>query len=84
MNNLTPDEQKISEELVKLVMQRVYTKIAPMLTDEDISKIEDLDSKDESGNSVRNFLISKVPNFDTMFQEEVNLLKNQLPHLREP
>lgn len=78
MNNLTENQQKISEELVSLVMQKVYTRIAPILTDEDMAKIESLNSEDASGNSVRYFLISKVPNFDEIFQEEVDLLKSQL------
>lgn len=78
MNNLTDDQQKVGDELINLVMQRVYTKIAPVLTDEDMAKIEELNTQDESGNSVRYFLLSKVPNFDKLFQEELDLLKNQL------
>lgn len=78
MNNLTNDQQKISEQLLNLVMQKVYTRIAPILTEEDMVKIEDLNKEDMTGNSVRYFLLSKVPNFDQIFQEEINLLKKQL------
>lgn len=74
----TDNQLRVSDELAKLVLQRVYIKIAPQLSDEDMSKIEQLNSQDESGSSVRNFLISKFPDLDQMLQEEVNILKNEL------
>lgn len=78
MNNLTNDQQKISEQLLNLVMQKVYTRIAPALTEEDMTRIKELNEQDTTGNSVRYFLLSKVPNFDAIFQEEVSLLKSKI------
>lgn len=78
MNDLTDDQKKIADELVALVMQRVYTKIASVLTEEDIQRIEQLNNEDDTGNQTRDFLLTKVPDFDRMFQEEVDLIKDQL------
>lgn len=78
MNNSNDDQQKVSEELFNLVLQRVYTKIAPSLTEEDMTKIEQLNRDDQTGNAARYFLLSKVPNFDKLFQEEADQLKTEL------
>ncbi len=78
MNDLTQNQQKVADELVNLALQAAYIKIAPVLTDEDMAKIEELNSQDQTGNSVRYFLLSKVPNFDKIFQEEMDLLKSQI------
>lgn len=78
MNDLNDDQQKLAGELVSLVMQRVYTKLAPDLTEEDIKKLEELDSKDETGSLAKEFLVSKFPNFDRMFEQEVESLKTQI------
>lgn len=78
MNNLTDDQQKVADELIDLVLQNVYTRAAHVLTDDDIKEVERLNIEDPSGNAVRYFLISKVPNFDQLFQEEADQLKNEL------
>lgn len=78
MNDVTDNQQQISDELLSLVMQKVYTRIAPVLTEEDMTKIEQLNGEDASGNAVRYYLLSIVPNFDQIFQEEANLLKSEV------
>lgn len=78
MNNLNDDQQKVSDELEALIMQRVYTKVAHVLTDEDMAEIEKLDTEDISGNATRHFILSKVPNFDKLFDEELELFNNEL------
>lgn len=78
MNDLTDNQQKVADELIDLVMQNVYTKIAHVLTDDDIKEVERLNAEDPSGNAARYFLISKVPNFDKLFKEEADQLKNEL------
>lgn len=78
MNNLTANQQKVADELIDLVMQRVYTKIVPVLSEEEISKLEQLKQQDPSCQSMREFLLTKVPDFDKMVEEEINLLKSEL------
>ncbi len=78
MNDLTDEQQKLAAELVALVMQKVYIKLAPSLTDEDITKIEQLDKNDQTGEAAREFLMSKFPNFDELFEQEVENLKKQV------
>lgn len=78
MNNLTDDQQKVSDELEALIMQRVYSKVAHVLTNDDIEEIEKLDTEDISGNATRQFILSKVPNFDKLFDEELELFNKEL------
>jgi hypothetical protein len=78
MNNDINDNQKLASDLVNLVLQRVYTKLAPDLTDEDIQKLEDLDKNDPTGESAREFLLSKFPDFDNLFEIEMENLKRQV------
>ncbi len=78
MNDLTDDQQQLAAELVKLVMQRVFVKIAPDLTDDDLTKLEQLNQEDEGGNSAREFLVAKFPDFDEMFNKEMENLKSEL------
>lgn len=74
MSSPTQDQQKVASELYDLVMQRVFTKIAPILTEEDMQKIEELSKKDSSGYSVKYYLTSKVPNFEKLIEEETETL----------
>jgi hypothetical protein len=75
LEDLTPEQKQKLNELIETLLQRVFTRVAHALTDEDIQKIEELDKKDETGQAIRYFLISKVPNFEAIIEEEANKLK---------
>lgn len=78
MNNSTDDQQTVINELTDLVLQRIFTRIAPQLSEEDVQKFESLSKEDTTGALSKDFLVSKVPNFDQIFQEEIDLLKSGL------
>jgi hypothetical protein len=78
MNDLNDSQQKLAEELVKLVMQRVYIKLAPKLNDSAMQRLEELTKEDETGEKATEFLMSKFPDFNQMFEQEVEALKLQL------
>lgn len=75
---MNDDQQKLTDEVVDLVMKRVLIKIAPNLTKEDMVKIEDLNQQDLSGEATCSYLESRVPNFDQLLQQETELLKTEL------
>ena len=74
MNN---DEQMIADELMTLVMQRVFTRIAPQFTEEEMVKIEAL-NQDSNNEALREFMLSKVPEFDDIVREEIEIVKSDL------
>lgn len=78
MNDSTTDQQQIGDELMNLILQRVYTQIAPNLSEEDIVRLEELNKQDPSGQAQRDFLLTKVPNFDELFKQEAALMSSEL------
>lgn len=74
-----PQEKK--EEILKLltntVRQRVLIRIAYALIDEDVEKIAVMDKKNDSS-SIKDFIKSKVPNFDAIIQEEYAIFKEEI------
>ena len=77
-----PTEQKPTEtadpktdEVVNKVMDTLLERVANVLTDEDIEKLKELDKKDPTGNAVQYYLISKVPNFEKLLDEEIQAAK---------
>lgn len=74
-NNLTDEQKQKLNQLSGEVIQRVFERVAHALTDEDMKKIEELDKDDETGQAVKYYLISKVPNFEAIMDEEIQKLK---------
>lgn len=73
-DNAITDTQNKTDKFADLLMKRVFMRIAHVLTEEDMNTIEELDKEDESGEAVKSFLINKVPNFDTIVEEETRHL----------
>lgn len=74
-DNLTDQQRQRVDELSDVLLQRVFTRIGYVLTDEDMKKVEQLDKEDLSGQAARYFITSKVPNFDNILAEEAQKLK---------
>lgn len=56
------------------IFDRVLTRVANVLTPIDLETIKILDEKDdERGSLVENFLKAKIPNFDSIMQEEMDV-----------
>lgn len=77
-------QQKINE-MAQTVLKRVFSRIVNVLVDQDMQVIRELDKTDQSGNVVKYFLMTKVPNLELIIAEEIELLKkevqtNQPPH----
>lgn len=75
---MNPAQQIITDELAGLIMERIFKKIAPNLTEEDMEEIKRMDQNDEEGEKVRQFLTSKVPNFEQLLKDELELVKQEL------
>lgn len=65
------DHNSQSNSFAETVLDRVFSRVAPALTNEDMRKAELLNQEDPTGNAVKYFLLSKVPNFDVILQEEI-------------
>ncbi len=74
-NSLTDDQKQKLDQLTGVLLKRVFMRVAHVLTAEDLTKIEELDKNDQEGQAVKYFLISKVPNFEAILDEEIQKLK---------
>lgn len=75
-NILTKDQRQRAGELSDQVLERVFTRISSVLTDEDMMEIEEIDAQDHNGEALKYFLISKVPNFEAILEEELKRLSS--------
>jgi len=73
MDQSNPNQKK-AEELAEKAVTNVMARIANVLTDEDLDTIEALEKKDESGEAVKYFILTKVPNFELLVKEELTKL----------
>lgn len=75
-----PEDRKASlaNKMIDSVLLRVFNRISPVLTDEDIKQITDLDQKDPSGMVLNQFLAAKVPNLNQIVMEETEAFKVEM------
>jgi hypothetical protein len=57
-------------------MGAAMKRISDILTDEDMKQIEQLDKDDKDGKKVAAFIVSRVPNFETILTEEMTKALN--------
>lgn len=72
------EQQKKVNELADKVMKRVFQRIVNVLVETDMKMISELDKSDTTGNVVKYFLMTKVPNLELIIQEEIEMLKREL------
>lgn len=72
------ERQKKVDELSQMVLRRVFQRVVHVLIDEDMKMISQLDKGDTTGNTVKYFLMTKVPNLEKIVQEEVEFIKKEL------
>lgn len=76
-SSLNPQEPKAEDKKDNILMERVLTRIAYALTEEDMKTVEDLHSKNASEDTIKYFLMTKVPNLQAIIQEETKALKEE-------
>lgn len=62
------------EDLVDIISSKVLYRIANALTDADLLRIEEL-NKNTNADEVTSYIRQKVPNFDLIVLEEVEVVK---------
>jgi hypothetical protein len=79
LDSLTPEKQaEVASKMIDTVMLRVFNRITPALTEEDITTLEQLDQKDDSGVVVNQYLASKIPNLESIIKEETGNFKKEM------
>lgn len=75
-----PDDKKqeVLDKTTETLMNRVLSRIAHILTEEDMKTLEQLDKEDTTGNTVKYFLLTRVPKIEELVKEEVDRLKEEL------
>ena len=62
----------IGEEKIDRILSGIYFRASNVLTDEDFETIKILDETDETGQKVQEFMMRKIPNLQSIIQEEVD------------
>lgn len=55
----------------ELVLERTFARVAGVFTKEDMQTFASLESADTTGDAVKFFVLSKVPQFEAILQEEI-------------
>lgn len=69
-------QQDGSSQEAEEVTARILDRVSQVLTAEDMEKIKELDGNDPSGDVVKYFIMTKVPNLEAIIQEEIDAYKN--------
>lgn len=72
-----PSAQQSQEDVTQIVFQRILERVSQVLTAQDMQKIEELNKDDATGETVKYFIMTKVPNLEAIIQEEVNAAKQE-------
>jgi hypothetical protein len=76
--NTTIDPKALAQ--AEQALENAMARVAGVLTDEDLQIMEQLDSSDETGEQLKGFIMSKVPNFQAILEEEtINVLRPKNP-----
>ncbi|MBI2074979.1 MAG: hypothetical protein HYT83_04040 [Candidatus Levybacteria bacterium] len=77
VSNLSSDEEKKKsvDEIRANILEKVFKRISNVLTLEDMEKARQIDKDDSTGNAVKYFLTTKVPNLEAIIQEETEAYK---------
>jgi hypothetical protein len=75
-----PEERKetLMQSMVDTVMNRVFTRISPTLTDKDLDDLAALELQPDSDVAVNQFLLAKVPNLENIMREEIESFRNEM------
>ena len=79
-STVLPEDKKVelTDELTHLLLKRVFSRVVQVLTQADMQKIDELDKEDATGNSVKYFLLSKIPHLQEIVTEEASLLQTHV------
>lgn len=77
-NIVNQTTQGLTEEMTQTLLKRVFGRVVHVLTEEDMQAIDKLDKEDSTGNSVKYFLLTKLPHMDSLVTEELQKLKDEL------
>lgn len=70
--------KRVVDNLTEAIVSRILMRVAYALTDEDIETIQSLDKTDTDGSAVKKYLLLKVPNYDAIVEEELQVLKEDM------
>lgn len=70
-------KQKAEEKAKEVVLDRVFTRIAYALTDSDLDTLQELDGEGAQADTVKYFLLTKIPNLEEIVKEEIEFLKEE-------
>lgn len=65
------DKEAQAHARAELVLERTFARVAGVFTKEDMQTFASLESADTTGDAVKFFVLSKVPQFEAILQEEI-------------
>lgn len=68
---------ELSEEDKESILDKTLRRVAEVMTEEDMREFERIDREDTSGNAGKYFLMTRVPHFEDILQEELSYAQHQ-------
>lgn len=79
LQNLPEDKKsQMLETMIDTVMDRIFQRIEPTLSENDKKMLTDLEMRPDADNAMVNYLVAIVPNLDAIATEEIMNYKREL------
>jgi hypothetical protein len=75
-----PEDQKVNlvNTMVDTVLDRIFARISPSLTESDMQTIEALQNNPQSDQAINQYLMSRVPAMGSIAEEEVKRFRDEM------
>lgn len=78
--NQAPSEQAKVDRATEIVSQRILTRLTHALVEDDLDTLKNLRQENVSGEKIKDFLLTKVPNLEAIIKEEIEFFKEEKNH----
>jgi hypothetical protein len=78
------DKKQVAKKVADILLGRVFTRVATILTKEDVDTFTKLDAADPTGEAGKQHLLSKVPGLEAIIKEEAQYLAEDITGASTP
>lgn len=79
LENISAERKdSLMEKMVDSVMNRIFARIIPALSDDDAKALSEIEKQDDADTAVNAYIVSKVPSFNQITAEEIEKFKAEM------
>lgn len=79
LENLPDDQkEKLMQTMIDAALSRIFNRILPSLTKEDLQMMTDLQLRPDADQAVNQYLVGRVPNLDAIAREEIEAFRQEM------